>query len=137
MTIEEHKPKIRVWNKERKYYPPITEDSDYSFSVNESGELYVVDNGNPAESKYEIELYTGKTDAAGDEICQGDIVRTVWIDPMSGQEVQTDAVVRYDTAGMGFYLEGLNRYARFTSDCVIIGTINENPELLEGIDDIN
>ena len=70
-----------------------------------------------------IEQYTGLKDFNGIEICVGDILQDVDDSTIVG-------VVEYDEA-FGEYDCGDNNLYECTRDCVVIGNIHENADLLE------
>ena len=73
--------------------------------------------------KYELEQYTGLKDFNGAEIYEGDILQDVDDSTIVG-------IVEYDEA-FGEYDCGDNNLYECTRDCIVIGNIHENADLLE------
>ena len=74
-------------------------------------------------NKAVLEQYTGLKDFNGIEICVGDILQDVDDSTIVG-------VVEYDEA-FGEYDCGDNNLYECTRDCVVIGNIHKNADLLE------
>lgn len=70
-----------------------------------------------------VEQYTGLKDFNGVEIYEGDILKDVDDSTIVG-------FVEYDEA-FGEYDCGDNNLYEYTRDCIVIGNIHEQPELLE------
>lgn len=74
-------------------------------------------------NEFEFEQYTGLKDFNGVEIYEGDILKDVDDSTIVG-------FVEYDEA-FGEYDCGDNNLYECTRDCIVIGNIHEQPELLE------
>lgn len=154
--------KFRVWVKdEKKYIPNFVEDNDAGdgygpleydvyyvapetgaivkhHSYREFGDwMYSVEATN-ASREVEIEQYTGLKDKNGKEIYEGDII-TETIDDGDNKIIQIYEVY-WDEDMLNFGIRGTKGFNYNLHDELwetnasreVLGTIHENPELLEG-----
>lgn len=153
-----HKPKFRVWDKERKRMEGVRnvyfcENGDLSITIARR-KIYL------GEGQYELMQYTGLKDKNGVEIYEGDIVQYNLVreygphyDPDTlgfiGNDWNTDAVLTGKVSiwpSNGVMMTGIvtDDEEMFNSDhpipkrwhvtreCEVIGNIHETPELLQG-----
>jgi uncharacterized phage protein (TIGR01671 family) len=83
--MSDQRPKFRIWNiEEEKFFEPIYrahEGELYDLSITPSGEImrrtmnYAAEHESNFPDKYIVQQWTGKVDADGKEIYQGDIKR--------------------------------------------------------------
>lgn len=137
--------KFRAWNnREKKMYYNVEHAYDYmtKFSTYNFGELQ-------GDEEWIVMQYTGLKDKNSKEIYEGDIIKEErWIFPNKIYDTFT-CVVKFgqfsrDGSGnyLGFYISASKDSPYYNlpinsilalafSDCKVIGTIYENPELLE------
>lgn len=122
-------PKFRAWLKEEYRMTDVREITFFNDEVQMiSGveDFYAYD-------EFKLMQFTGLKDKNGKEIYEGDIVRFTLTDGFS-YVVGEDGVVKYKI-GAFYILNGLTEYLISninTKDIEVVGTIYENPELLEG-----
>lgn len=116
--------KFRVYDKEEKCY------SDKAFSIDQLGICYVQDEDGYweeiDEERYIVEQSTGLEDKNGEEIHDGDIVRTKNI-------INRNAMyfaVRFEDGGFTPFIDTDPDMVELDL-LKVIGNIHENPELLE------
>lgn len=121
------------------------------------GSLNIMQNGNTYIFHYSTQLgvvgpetvgqYTGLKDKNGKEIYEGDIIDLAYFNFMTkkrgivkfGKYKQCDMSNDYECGNQGFYIEvGNDKYNAwrpdiwfYHSNCMVIGNIYENPELIE------
>lgn len=123
--------KFRAWDnvcKKMEY-----EFSKYSWYISHDGELVEQEDNwgedcwmhQKNKTDYKLMQYTGLHDKNGIEIYEGDVIRCIWKDDVSLNEKEWIAECK--PIGENTF----HFYSEFESiDCVIIGNIYENPELL-------
>jgi len=120
--------KFRVWDKERKgFLHQIDIDSDIIYVDTR----WYIHGGNALDDNYIMQQYTGMKDKGGTEIYEGDILsEKQW----NGREIFGEVkwvskIDGYDWSGWYSYPVSLPRHSG--TECVVIGNIFENPELLK------
>lgn len=140
--------KFRVWDKQNEYFVNVKEDSSYMLGFSSEGEVFVIANGNPDEEgkKYEIQHFTGFKDFNDKEVAVGDVMIhsddlkklseyghkniTSWQIVYEKPEFIGRPILKGILAGCSFlHLENLGMPKR-KAGYIVIGNINENPELL-------
>ncbi len=115
--------KFRVWNSSISVLANVIEIRFNQNSILTDDSKFLWD-----LNKAVLEQYTGLKDFNGIEICVGDILQDVDDSTIVG-------VVEYDEA-FGEYDCGDNNLYECTRDCVVIGNIHENADLLNDTDRI-
>ena len=130
--------KFRIWvNDEERYYDETDEESyqiipngqvTYTSEAYEEDGAFYTDTTNATDNVV-VEQYTGLKDRYGEPIYEGDIIKYAW--------TRCNYIVAYRKYDASFVLENDDReeiilfqYNR-QNDYEVIGTIHENPELLE------
>ena len=134
--------KFRIWVKDEERYYDETDEESYQIIPNgqvtytseayeEDGAFYT-DTTNATDNVV-VEQYTGLKDRYGEPIYEGDIIKYAW--------TRCNYIVAYRKYDASFVLENDDReeiicfqYNR-QNDYEVIGTIHENPELLEEVGD--
>lgn len=125
---------FRVWSEDQKTY-------DYKFPYNSTGQFYISENGvlfsdfgnavapEVRQQAFVVEWFTGHYDKNGKPIYTGDIVKMPdWFNKPKYE------VVRFTKSSVGFepFVNGCFECAAPDGEEVeIVGTIHQNPELLE------
>ena len=111
--------KFRAWINNSKKFEAI----EFIGAGQKTFPIYTKDNKYWFPMQGVLEQYTGLKDFNGAEIYEGDILQDVDDSTIVG-------IVEYDEA-FGEYDCGDNNLYECTRDCIVIGNIHENPELLE------
>lgn len=104
-------------------------DSDWSGDVAYGGHASKM-TGTPAQMRFELMQYIGRRDRNGQEICMGDVVE--FIDTYHEDIPVKTGVVRFANASYYVDCGHSDHYRWIDYDCLIIGNIYNNPELLQG-----
>ena len=89
-----------------------------------------------APSQVVWEQHTGLKDRNGVDVCEGDIVNGIASAPDGPENIEFTGVVKWDLEDTGFYFEADGNWPCikhwFVDFFEKIGTIHENPELIDG-----
>ncbi|MDB2125783.1 YopX family protein [Clostridium paraputrificum] len=129
------KVKFKIWDKTHNKW--LTSNCGGFLLTQEGNAIFHQNGDNPLEAlieqiDYEALLYTGIKDKNGEEICQGDIVSIFFGTQLS--EVKWNRKYGCWEIKVEFTIhnEGWDLLGNHNEQCVVIGNIYENPELLEG-----
>lgn len=146
-TIERHEMKLedrffpRVWDGKRYWYPCFSElgityeGENLPFceenirSLDWALSWHFSQNGEHLDFVHIVEACTGLRDKKGNLIYESDIVEY----KISGAPSKSKGIVHYDM-NQGVYLKGSQFLSTYPKTILIIGNINENPELKIGTD---